>query len=101
MNRRSENLLVGILSLVIGVLLVIGEINIPYLGTILALCLLIWGALVIWGNARGDRNHGIIAFVIGLVLILSDNTGILGGLLELIVGILLILYGAARLMNRL
>ena len=100
----STNQIVGILLIVLGAVLLLGWLNIPYLGTIVGIVLVVLGIMALVGAGPMAKNMvlGVVLVILG-VLCLIPRLGIggaIGGLLETIVAIVLIVVGILKLIGK-
>jgi hypothetical protein len=100
----SSNQIVGIVLLVLGLLLLLGWIGIPFLGTIIGIVLVVVGVMALIGAGPMKKNVvlGVVLLVLG-VLVLVPWLGIgagLGHLLETIVAIALVVVGILKIMDK-
>jgi hypothetical protein len=100
----STNQVVGILLIILGAVLLLGWLNIPFLGTIVGIVLVVLGILALMGAGPMPKNMvlGIVLVILGILVLIPD-LGIgrgLGDLVELIVGIVLIIVGVLKLAGK-
>ena len=100
----STNQVVGILLIVLGAVLLLGWLNIPFLGTIVGIILLVLGIMALMGAGPMSKNAvlGVVLVVLG-VLCLIPWLGIgssIGALLETIVAIVLIVVGILKVAGK-
>lgn len=104
-DTRGANLLVGLLLLILGILLVVGYFSlgalIPYAGIVL----IVVGILMLVDVLPGGVLLGVVGLVLGVLLVgnwIDLPAGIRDAMkvINLVVGILLIIFGALRLIRR-
>lgn len=100
----SNNQIVGIVFIVLGALLLLGWLHIPFLPTIIGILLVVLGILALMGTSLMRKNVvlGIVLVVLG-VLILVPGLGIgyaLASLVQTIVAVALIVVGVLKLMGK-
>jgi hypothetical protein len=100
----SNNQIVGLVLVVLGALLLLGWLHIPFLGTIIGVILVVLGVLALVGSGPMRKNAvlGVVLVVLG-VLILVPGLGIgyaLASLVQTVVAILLIVVGILKLMDK-
>lgn len=93
--------IIGIVLLVLGILFTIGTIDVPFLGELVALAALVIGILMLMGKMDGATWLAITLVVVGAVMLatpwLAFLEGLIAGLLNLAIGIVLIVLGVMRL----
>lgn len=100
----STNQIVGILLIVLGVILLLGWLNIPFLGTIVGIVLIVLGVMALMGAGPMSKNLvlGIVLLILGVLCLipwLGIGSGI-GALLETIVAIVLIVVGILKVAGK-
>lgn len=92
--------ILGIALLIIGILVLLGEFTVGFLLPILGIVLIVLGALMLLNVVAGGTLVAILTLVLGLLLYVGrlGVPGIVEQSINLIVGILLIVLGAARLL---
>ena len=100
----SNSQIVGIVLLVLGLLLLLGWIGIPFLGTIIGIVLIVVGIMALVGAGPMAKNTvlGVVLVVLG-VLLLVPQLGLghaIGSLLETIIAIVLIIVGVLKIANK-
>src|SRR5688500_20292909 len=77
----STNQIVGIILIALGVLLLLGWLNIPYLGTIVGIVLIVLGVMALMGAGPMSKNTVLGAALLGLgILCVIPRLGIGGAL---------------------
>lgn len=101
----TMDLVVGIALLVLGILVLIGRIGIPYFSLILGIIVLVVGILMLFGRLSGAKWLGVLLTVLGVILLFTDYLGgvvrVLETISEVLIGVVLIVLGALKLMGRL
>jgi hypothetical protein len=98
--------LVGILLIALGALLLLGWLHVPYLTTLLGIVLIVVGVMVLAGSLHGARWLGIVALVLGILLLFpgvpafSRALGFIGDLLTTVIAVVLIVMGVLKLVGR-
>lgn len=106
MARSADtNTILGIVLLILGILLLVGKIGLPLSTEIVAVLLIVAAVLIYTGKVGGDRRVALTLFVVALVLLLPvpfarDITRTIATILELLVGIALVAYGALLLIKK-
>ena len=100
----ENNKILGIVLIVIGALLLLNWLNIPYLTLILGVLLLVVGIMILMGKMSGVAWMGWTAVVLGAIVILA-NMGIhafagIAGFVATAAAIILIVIGVLKLMNK-
>ncbi len=97
----DKDKVIGIVLLVLGILFVVGFIDIPYLDELVAVAALVAGVLVLIHKLRGPQWLGITLIVVGALMLvtpwLSFLAGTIAALLNLAIGVVLIVLGVLRL----
>ena len=102
----SNNQIVGWLLIILGALLLLGWLDIPYLTEIIAIALIIVGILILIKSIGGPTWLAIVLIVLGAVVLLkglpfmSDIGHTLGAVIDTIVAVLCIVVGALKVMNK-
>lgn len=104
MARSTNDTVIGIVLLVLGLLLLLGWLDIPFLSTIIGVVLVVLGILALVGSGPMPKNPllGVVLVVLG-VLVLVPMLGIggaLASLIETIVAIVLIVAGILKLVGK-
>lgn len=105
MDKVSNNQILGILLVVIGVILLFDRGTVSYLAPALGVVLLIVGILMLMGNLRGATWVAVTCIVLGVLIILPGvgvrtlATDVLQ-VVVIVVGVLLIIIGALKIMQK-
>lgn len=102
----SNQQIVGIVLAVLGALLLLKWLSIPYLATIIAVALIIVGILILMKKFQGAPWMGWTAIVLGALVVLSDlpfmqslgNT--VASLLTTAVAVILIVVGVMKYLGK-
>lgn len=91
--------IIGLILLVLGVLVLLGELGVGFLLPILGVVLVVLGALMLLNIVSGGTLFGIVTIVVGLLLYL-DQIGVPGPVsqaINLIVGVVLVVLGILQI----
>ena len=100
----ENNKILGIVLIVIGALLLLGWLSIPYLGLLLGILLLVIGILMLTGKLSGPAWMAWTLVVLGAIAILA-NLGLdalrdIENLMLTLVAIILIVVGVLKLVGK-
>ncbi|HUR24909.1 MAG TPA: hypothetical protein VM327_02715 [Candidatus Thermoplasmatota archaeon] len=100
----STNQIVGIIFIVLGIILLLGWLNIPYLGTIVGIILIVLGVMALMGAGPMSKNVvlGAVLLVLGILCIIPrlGIGGAIGSLILTIVAVVLIVVGILKVANK-
>ncbi len=102
----DNNKILGIVLIVLGALLVLNWIRIPFLTEVVGIGLIVLGILMLMGRFGGGTILGIVAIVLGALVLVGripgfvDVVGDIWRILTLVVGILLIVFGALKVLGK-
>jgi hypothetical protein len=103
-KTTTTNQVIGAILIVLGALLLLGWLDIPFLGTIVGIALIVLGLLAVVGAGPMPKNGllGIILVALGVVVLIPTLGvgGAVAGLLETVVAIVLIVVGILKVMGR-
>ena len=105
MTRNTLDLVVGITMIVLGALMVLGYWSLGQLLPFAGIVLIVLGIIILLGKLPGGILLGIVALVAGILLVgnsidLTPEVRNVMDIVNLIVGIVLIVLGAMRLMGK-
>ncbi len=91
--------IIGIALLVLGILVLVGEFTVGFLLPVLGIVLIVLGALMLLNVVAGGMLMGILSIVLGVLLYVGrlGVPGIVEQSINLIVGVLLVIMGIARI----
>jgi hypothetical protein len=100
----ENNKILGIVLIVLGALLLLGWLHIPYLGLILGVLLLVVGIMTLMGKFSGANWMAWVLIVLGAIAVLA-NLGLnfldsIANILVTIVAIILIVFGVLKLVGK-
>lgn len=100
----ENNKILGIVLIVVGALLLLGWLKIPYLGLILGIVLLVIGTMSLMGKIRGATWMAWTLVVLGAIAVLAslglDFLDPVANLLLTVVAIILIVVGVLKLVGK-
>lgn len=102
----ADNKVLGIILIVLGALLLLGWLSIPYLSTIVGVGLVVLGILMLMGRMPGGTILAVVAIVLGVLLLLDripafeEATKDLWRIITTVVAVLLIVFGAMKVMGK-
>lgn len=100
----TADIVVGVLLIIIGILFLLGEVGVPFLQEILAIAAIVVGVLMLMGKVRGAQWMGIALVILGVIMLatswLDFLTGTLANVINIILGVLLVVFGVLKLMGR-
>jgi hypothetical protein len=102
----DNNKLIGIILLAVGVLLLLGWLDIPFLTEIVAIAMIVIGILILVGKFSGPAWLGVLLIVLGILVFLKglpflDAIGrTVAGLIDTIVAVILIVLGILKLVGK-
>ncbi len=102
----ADNKLLGIVLVVLGALLLLNWIRIPFLTEVVGVGLIVLGILMLVGTVGGGSILGIVAIVLGALVLIGripgfvDAVGDLWRIITVVVGVLLIVFGAMKIMGK-
>lgn len=101
-KAQGADLVVALLLIVLGVLVLVGELSVGPLVPILGIILIVLGVLMLLGTVGGGTVWAVVFLVLGILLQLDwlDLSRQLTRVLNLAVGIALLVFGAMRLAGR-
>lgn len=103
-RAATADIIVGVLLLVLGILVLIGALGIPYFTLILGIAAIVFGVLMLIGRVRGGNVGGIILLAVGIILVatnwLREVTAVIETVANIVVGVVLVLMGALKLMGK-
>ncbi len=102
---NTMNLVVGIVMIVLGVLMCIGELGIQALLPYAGIVLIVLGILILLHTLPGSMLLGVVALIAGILLAvgffeLPSGVREYMWIVNLVVGIVLIVLGIMRVMGR-
>lgn len=102
MARTQNDTLLGIVFLVLGVLILLGFLPIPFLTEIVAVAAIVVGVLTLMGTFRAATWVAVVLIVLGILLLLSNPIGallsnVVGTVLDVLIGLALIVLGILKL----
>jgi hypothetical protein len=104
MAKTSTNQVMGAILIALGALLLLGWLDIPFLGTVVGIALIVLGLLAVAGAGPMPKNAvlGIVLVALGVVVLIPwlGVGGAVAGLLETVVAIVLIVVGVLKVMGR-
>ena len=105
MTRSTLDLVVGIAMIVLGVLMVLGELSINALLPYAGIVLIVLGIIILIGRLPGGILLGLVALIAGILLVtnffdLPREVAQAMGIVNLILGIVLIVLGVLRLLGK-
>lgn len=91
--------IIGIGLIVLGALVLLGEFTVGFLLPILGIVLIVLGALMLLNVVSGSTLVGVLTLVLGLLIYVGrlGVPGLIERSINLIVGVLLVILGIARL----
>lgn len=102
LTAQRTNLILGIVLIVIGVLVLSGNLGLGWLIWVAGVGLLVVGILVLLKKMPGGPIVGVAAIVLGALIVLPTN--LLGQLasdiIQLAIGVVLLVYGILKLTGR-
>lgn len=100
----ENNKILGIVLIVVGALLLLGWLKIPYLGLILGVVLLVIGLMGVMGKIRGASWISWTLVVLGAIAILAslglDFLDPVANMILTVVAIILIVVGVLKLVGK-
>jgi hypothetical protein len=100
----STNQIVGIILIVLGAVLLLGWLNIPFLGTIVGIALIVLGIMALMGSGPMAKNMvlGVVLLILGVLCLIPwlGIGGAIGSLIETIVAIVLIVVGIMKVAGK-
>ncbi len=100
-KASTQDLVLGIVLTILGVLMLIDRLKVPYLAEIAAIALVVVGVLMLMGRMRGKQCIAIVAIVAGIVIILVGQfAAAVGALLNIALGVLLLIAGILKLVGK-
>jgi len=105
MGNVSNNQILGIVLVILGIVLLVDHGVVPLLGTIIGVVLLVVGILMLMGNLRGATWIAVTCIVLG-ILILLPGLGVralatdIMQVVVIVVAVLLIIIGALKIMQK-
>lgn len=106
MPVMANNKVLGIVLIVLGALLLLNWIRIPFLTEVVGIGLIVLGVLMLMGRMGGSSILGIVAIVLGALVLIGripgfvDAVGDLWRIITLVIGVLLIVFGALKMMGK-
>ncbi|MGB0653760.1 MAG: hypothetical protein ACPGQL_11240 [Thermoplasmatota archaeon] len=97
-GRSTPDLVIGILLTVLGILMLMGRLAIPYLLEAAAIGLIIIGVLMLLGRLAGSQLVAVAALVVGVLLLLPLGASF-GPLLHLVAAVLVLVAGILKLLG--
>lgn len=101
----SDNQVVGIVLIVLGLLILLGWFG-GLLLTLVAVALIVYGILVLIGKARGSTLTGVLCLVLGILLlapgipVISQVLGALERAALIVIGVVLLVLGILKVANK-
>ncbi len=102
-NLSTMDTAVGIVLVVVGALGLLGQIGLGWIVTVAAVAAVVVGILMLLGKMQGRTTFAIVLLVLGLLLLFPDVLGIgktLGGIIEIVAAVLLLVLGVLKLMGK-
>jgi hypothetical protein len=97
----SNNQVLGVVLLVLGILILVGPLSLGPLVWLAAVAAIVLGIVVLVQKGRNSQALGIGLLVAGvLVLLLPRLAANLAGALNLVVGVLLVVVGLLKLLSK-
>ncbi len=102
----ADSKLLGVILIVLGALLLLGYFHIPYLEWVVGVGLLVVGLLLLTGRMPGGTILGVVGIVLGILVLLGrldsfvDAAGDVWRIVTTVVAVLLIVFGAMKVMGR-
>ncbi len=91
--------LIGILLVALGSMMILGWLDIPFLVEIAAIGLIVVGVMILAGKFKGSTLAGVVAIVLGIVILIPLGAA-LAGILSTLVGVAAIVAGVLKLMGK-
>lgn len=105
MARSQNDTILGIVLIVLGALILLGFLDIPFLTEIAAIIAIVVGVLMLMGKFRGATWIAVTLIILGILLLASNPlgrvlSGIVGTILDILIGVVLLILGILKLMGR-
>jgi hypothetical protein len=101
MARSTNDTVIGVVMLVLGILLLLGPLSLGPLVWIAAVAAVIIGIVILVQKGRNSMAMGIALIVIGILVLAFDRLAAnIAGTLNLVVGVLLVIGGILKLMGK-
>ena len=105
MVRSTLDLVVGIVMIVLGVLMLIGELSLGALLPYAGIVLIVLGIIILIGKLPGGLLLGLVSLIAGILLVanffdIPKEFAQVMGIINLVIGIVLIVLGVMRLLGK-
>ncbi len=93
--KTQTSTIIGFIAIILGVLVLIGGLGLGDIANFLGIVLIIAGILILVNVLAGTTLTGALFLVLGIVLVLGFLRiwGPIAEILEIVIGIVLIIYG--------
>lgn len=103
-KASNADLILGIVLIVIGALMLLGKLGIPFLEEILGIAALVVGILILIGRVGGATWMGVALVVVGVLILatrfLDFITGTVADIINIVLGIILVVFGILKVMGK-
>lgn len=95
----KSSTIIGIIAIILGVLILVGGIGFGDIVNFLGIALIIAGILILVNVLTGSTLAGVLFLILGVLLVLGflPGLGAFSMVLEIIIGVVLIIYGIMQL----
>ena len=101
MARSTNDTVIGVVMLVLGILLLLGPLSLGPLVWIAAVAAIVVGIVILVQKGRNSMPIGLVLIVLGVLVLAFDQLSRnIAGTLNLVVGVLLVVGGILKLMGK-
>ncbi len=102
-NLSTMDTAVGIVLVIVGALGLLGQIGLGWIVTVAAVAAVVVGILMLLGKMQGRTMGAIVLLALGILLLFPDILNIgatLGGIIEVVAAVALVILGVLKLMGK-